>query len=66
MPNYNTMGLQGEPGGFGAISAASLGARGIRVNGISAGPIKTLAAAGISGFSKILKFVEEHAPCGAT
>jgi enoyl-[acyl-carrier protein] reductase I len=42
--------------------AASLGARGIRVNGISAGPIKTLAAAGISGFGKILKFVEENAP----
>ena len=32
------------------------------MNGISAGPIKTLAAAGISGFGKILKFVEEHAP----
>ena len=32
------------------------------MNGISAGPIKTLAAAGIGGFGKILKFVEEHAP----
>jgi enoyl-[acyl-carrier protein] reductase I len=32
------------------------------VNGISAGPIKTLAAAGISGFGKILRFVEENAP----
>jgi enoyl-[acyl-carrier protein] reductase I len=42
--------------------AASLGPRGIRVNGISAGPIKTLAAAGIAGFGRILKFVEEHAP----
>jgi enoyl-[acyl-carrier protein] reductase I len=42
--------------------AASLGAEGIRVNGISAGPIKTLAAAGIGGFGKILKFVEENAP----
>src|SRR5260370_33654073 len=42
--------------------AASLGPRGIRVNGISAGPIKTLAAAGIGGFGKILKYVEEHAP----
>jgi enoyl-[acyl-carrier protein] reductase I len=42
--------------------ASNLGPRGIRVNGISAGPIKTLAAAGISGFGKILKFVEEHAP----
>ena len=32
------------------------------MNGISAGPIKTLAAAGIGGFGKILKFVEENAP----
>jgi enoyl-[acyl-carrier protein] reductase I len=35
---------------------------GLRVNGISAGPIKTLAAAGIAGFGKILKFVEDNAP----
>jgi enoyl-[acyl-carrier protein] reductase I len=42
--------------------AASLGPQGIRVNGISAGPIKTLAAAGIGGFGKILKFVEQNAP----
>ena len=42
--------------------AASLGPEGIRVNGISAGPIKTLAAAGIGGFSKILHFVEKNAP----
>jgi enoyl-[acyl-carrier protein] reductase I len=42
--------------------AASLGPRGIRVNGISAGPIKTLAAAGIKGFSKILSVVEGTAP----
>jgi len=42
--------------------AANLGPQGIRVNGISAGPIKTLAASGISGFGKILKYVEEHAP----
>jgi len=42
--------------------AASLGPRGIRVNGISAGPIKTLAASGIAGFGRILKFVEEQAP----
>jgi enoyl-[acyl-carrier protein] reductase I len=42
--------------------AASLGTKGIRVNGISAGPIKTLAASGIKGFGKILDFVEENAP----
>ena len=42
--------------------AATLGPEGIRVNGISAGPIKTLAAAGISGFSRIQRFVEKNAP----
>jgi enoyl-[acyl-carrier protein] reductase I len=42
--------------------AANLGPKGIRVNGISAGPIKTLASSGISGFGKILKYVEENAP----
>jgi enoyl-[acyl-carrier protein] reductase I len=42
--------------------AASLGPRGIRVNGISAGPIKTLAASGIAGFGKILKYVAANAP----
>jgi enoyl-[acyl-carrier protein] reductase I len=42
--------------------AASLGAGGIRVNAISAGPIKTLAAAGIGNFSTIQHFVEKHAP----
>jgi enoyl-[acyl-carrier protein] reductase I len=42
--------------------ALGLGPKGIRVNGISAGPVKTLAAAGISGFGRILKFVEDNAP----
>jgi len=42
--------------------AASLGPKGIRVNAVSAGPIKTLAASGISGFSKILRYVEENSP----
>jgi enoyl-[acyl-carrier protein] reductase I len=42
--------------------AADLGPRGIRVNGISAGPIKTLAAAGIGGFRSILKHVSSVAP----
>ncbi len=42
--------------------AVSLGSKGVRVNGISAGPIKTLAASGIKGFSKILDFVESNAP----
>jgi enoyl-[acyl-carrier protein] reductase I len=42
--------------------ADSLGPRGIRVNGISAGPIKTLAASGIKGFGKILSVVETTSP----
>jgi enoyl-[acyl-carrier protein] reductase I len=42
--------------------AASLGPKGIRVNAVSAGPIKTLAASGISGFGKILKYVADNAP----
>ena len=63
VPNYNTMGLAKASLEAGVrYLAGSLGPRGIRVNGISAGPIKTLAAAGIAGFGKILKFVEEHAP----
>ena len=63
VPNYNTMGLaKASLEAAVRYLASSLGPRGIRVNGISAGPIKTLAAAGISGFGKILKFVEEHAP----
>ena len=63
VPNYNTMGLaKASLEASVRYMASSLGPRGIRVNGISAGPIKTLAAAGIGGFGKILKFVEEHAP----
>jgi enoyl-[acyl-carrier protein] reductase I len=63
VPNYNTMGLaKASLEASVRYLAASLGPRGIRVNGISAGPIKTLAAAGIAGFGKILKFVEEQAP----
>ena len=42
--------------------AADLGEQNIRVNAISAGPIKTLAASGIKGFGKILDVVSGHAP----
>jgi enoyl-[acyl-carrier protein] reductase I len=42
--------------------AADLGPRNIRVNAISAGPIKTLAASGISGFSSILQVYRDRAP----
>jgi enoyl-[acyl-carrier protein] reductase I len=44
--------------------AADLGLEGIRVNCISAGPVNTLAARGIAGFSKMLKHYDEHAPLG--
>jgi enoyl-[acyl-carrier protein] reductase I len=61
--NYNTMGLaKASLEAAVRYMAASLGPKGIRVNGISAGPIKTLAASGIAGFGKILKFVEANAP----
>lgn len=46
--------------------ACNLGPEGIRVNAISAGPIKTLAAAGIAGFRKILGHVEENTPLRRT
>lgn len=63
IPNYNVMGLAKASLEAGVrYLAQDLGAKGIRVNGISAGPIRTLAASGISGFGKILKFVEENAP----
>src|SRR5689334_337774 len=63
VPHYNTMGLaKASLEASVRYLAANLGPKGIRVNAISAGPIKTLAAAGISGFGKILKFVEENAP----
>src|SRR6185503_5090925 len=63
VPNYNTMRLaKASLEAAVRYLAASLGPQGIRVNVISAGPIKTLAASGIAGFGKILKFVEEQAP----
>jgi enoyl-[acyl-carrier protein] reductase I len=42
--------------------AKSLGPEGIRVNGISAGPIKTLAASGINDFRRLLEYHERNAP----
>ena len=63
MPNYNVMGLaKASLEANIRYLASCLGPEGIRVNGISAGPIKTLAAAGISGFSKIQRFVAKNAP----
>ena len=63
MPNYNIMGLAKASLEAACATWRPASARkGIRVNGISAGPIKTLAASGIAGFGKILKFVEKNAP----
>jgi enoyl-[acyl-carrier protein] reductase I len=63
LPHYNVMGLAKASLEAGVrYLAQNLGPKGIRVNGISAGPIKTLAAAGIGGFGKILKFVSDNAP----
>ncbi|MCH2241269.1 MAG: enoyl-ACP reductase FabI [Aquabacterium sp.] len=63
VPHYNTMGLaKASLEASVRYLAGSLGPRGIRVNGISAGPIKTLAASGIKGFSRILDAVEQTAP----
>ncbi len=63
MQNYNLMGVaKASLDATMRYLAYDLGPKGIRVNAISAGPIKTLAAAGIGGFGKILHFVAENAP----
>ncbi|MGI4847321.1 MAG: enoyl-ACP reductase FabI [Janthinobacterium lividum] len=63
LPNYNTMGLaKASLEASVRYLAEALGGKGIRVNGISAGPIKTLAASGIKDFGKILNFVKANAP----
>jgi enoyl-[acyl-carrier protein] reductase I len=63
VPHYNTMGLaKASLEAAVRYLAADLGPKGIRVNGISAGPIKTLAASGIKGFSRMLEFNEKNSP----
>ncbi len=63
IPNYNVMGpAKASLEANVRFLAADLGPEGTRVNGISAGPIKTLAAAGIGGFRKILSHVSEQTP----
>jgi enoyl-[acyl-carrier protein] reductase I len=63
IPNYNVMGpAKASLEANVRFLAADLGPEGTRVNGISAGPIKTLAAAGIGGFRKILSHVAEMTP----
>jgi enoyl-[acyl-carrier protein] reductase I len=63
VPNYNVMGLpKASLEANVRYVAACLGPEGIRANGISAGPIKTLAAAGIGNFGKLLSRFEGAAP----
>jgi enoyl-[acyl-carrier protein] reductase I len=63
IPYYNTMGLaKASLEASVRYLAENLGQNGIRANGISAGPIKTLAASGIKDFGKLLGFASSHAP----
>ncbi|MBX3630845.1 MAG: SDR family oxidoreductase [Nitrosomonas sp.] len=63
MPNYNVMGLaKASLEANVRFMASSLGPKGIRVNAVSAGPIKTLAAAGIGNFGKLLGYTERVSP----
>lgn len=63
VPNYNVMGLaKASLEANVRYMANVLGPEGIRVNGVSAGPIRTLAAAGIGNFKKMLGYVEKTAP----
>lgn len=63
VPHYNVMGVaKAALEASTRYLAADLGAQKIRVNCISAGPVQTLAARGISGFSSMIKHYEEHAP----
>ena len=65
--NYNVMGVaKAALEASVRYLAADLGPKGIRVNAISAGPIKTLAAAGIAGFSDILQYYRDRAPLRRT
>jgi enoyl-[acyl-carrier protein] reductase I len=63
VPAYNTMGLaKASLESSVRYLAANLGPKDIRVNGISAGPIKTLAASGIKGFGRLLSIFAKNAP----
>jgi len=67
VPNYNVMGLaKASLESCVRFLAADLGPQGIRVNAISAGPVKTLAAAGIGGFRKMLSYAEKASPLRRT
>jgi len=63
VPHYNVMGVAKAALEMSVrYLAADLGPKGIRVNAISAGPIKTLAAAGVGGLGKMIDYYRQHAP----
>jgi enoyl-[acyl-carrier protein] reductase I len=65
LPNYNTMGLaKASLEASVRYLAASMGPRGVRVNGISAGPIKTLASSGIKGIGRMIEAAGAHSAIG--
>jgi enoyl-[acyl-carrier protein] reductase I len=65
MPGYNVMGLaKASLEANVRYMAQTLGPEGIRVNAISAGPIRTLAASGIRGFRKMMEYYEKMVPLG--
>jgi enoyl-[acyl-carrier protein] reductase I len=67
IPNYNVMGVaKAALEASVRYLASDLGKQGIRVNGISAGPIKTLAAKGVRGFNSVLQVIEEKSPLRRT
>ncbi len=67
VPNYNVMGLaKASLESCMRFLAADLGPKGIRVNAISAGAVKTLASAGIAGFRKMLNYAQHASPLHRT
>jgi enoyl-[acyl-carrier protein] reductase I len=67
VPHYNVMGVAKAALEMSVrYLAADLGPKGIRVNAISAGPVKTLAASGVHGLSKMLEYHRTHAPLRRT
>jgi enoyl-[acyl-carrier protein] reductase I len=63
VPHYNVMGVAKAALEMSVrYLAADLGPRGIRVNAISAGPVRTIAASGVHGLSKMLEYHRTHAP----
>ncbi|MFT5468086.1 MAG: enoyl-[acyl-carrier protein] reductase I [Verrucomicrobiales bacterium] len=67
IPHYNVMGVaKASLEASTRYLAYDVGKRGVRVNCISAGPVKTLAAKGVSGFNSMINHYAEHAPMGRT